>query len=59
MFKAECVWGQKVTISEQLKVVTQGAITFSLKLLPDIFLVAQEAVFSSEDSGANMCFSQV
>lgn len=45
MPKTGCVWGQKVTVSKQLKGVIKGAITFPLKLLPDIFLPAHGAVF--------------
>lgn len=37
MPKAGCVSGQKVTVSKQLKGVIKGAVTFPLKLLPDIF----------------------
>lgn len=64
MPKTGCVWGQKVTVSKQLKGVIKGAITFPLKLLPDIFLPAHGAVFPAvffffpprEDSDSNMFF---
>lgn len=45
MLKTGCVWGQKVTVSKQLKGVIKGAVTFPLKLLPDIFLLVHGAVF--------------
>ena len=66
MPKTGCVWGQKVTVSKQLKGVIKGAITFPLKLLPDIFLPAHGAVFPAvppppppredSDSDSNMFF---
>lgn len=52
------VWGQKVTVSKQLKGVIKGAVTFPLKLLPDIFFTSSWSCFSSEDSESNMFFSQ-
>lgn len=45
MSKAGCVWGQKVTVSQQLKVVIKGAVTFPLKLLPDIFFFFLPDIF--------------